>query len=188
MSVLADWMQHDVCTSNTDHLLYVCKHGSQDKALGSKVDHRKKQGFKDQQCGLVSIKQHIAEGVSLVWNEKCKRTLHACIHKQTSCSGKWVITIVKDTFVGGFEELHSYDPLKHQLVLHYIIHFRVGLRGAKQQARMDKTFQIMCLGMSEERDTNFNQSACVCLCWRDQWLIPGSGSWCGRLLCSAQTG
>lgn len=38
-----------------------------------------------------------------------------------------VITIIKDAFFDGFKELHSYDPLQHQLVLHYIVHFRVSL-------------------------------------------------------------
>lgn len=143
MSFLAQWKPH---TAYTDHLLYVCKHSCKHKTLRSKVDNTKKQSFKDQQCGLISIKQHITEGVSLICSEKCKQTLYANTHiwinKQqcTACLGQGVITIVKDTFFTGFKELHSYDPLKHQLVLHYIFHFRVGLRGIKQQHRLYKTF------------------------------------------------
>lgn len=38
-----------------------------------------------------------------------------------------VITVVEDAFFSGFQKLHSYDPLKHKLVLHYVVHVRVGL-------------------------------------------------------------
>lgn len=52
------------------------------------------------------------------------------IHKQVkmySMSGPEIFTIIKDTLVTWFKKLHPYDPLKHQLVLHYIVHVRVGL-------------------------------------------------------------
>lgn len=57
--------------------------------------------------------------------------MHVCNtnkQKYTVCLGQQASTIVKDTFVIGFKEFHPYDPLKHQLVLHYIVHVRVGLR------------------------------------------------------------
>lgn len=83
MSFLAQRRQHTVYTTNTDHLLYVCKHGCKHKTLRSKVDNTKKQSVKDQQCGLISIKQHVTEGVSLICGEKCKQTLYAHTYKQT---------------------------------------------------------------------------------------------------------
>lgn len=55
--------------------------------------------------------------------------------------GQWVITIVKDAFVTGFKELHTYDPLKHQLVLHYVVHIRVGLKQTGKHQN-NKTFQV----------------------------------------------
>lgn len=120
------------CTPNTDHLLYVCKHSCKHKALRSKVDDTEKQSVKDQQRGLISIKQHITEGVGLICSEKRKQTLytHICtyINKQKYSLDQEVITVVKDAFFTGFKELHPYDPLKHQFVLHYIVHVRVGLR------------------------------------------------------------
>lgn len=119
---------------STDHLLYVCKHGCKYKTLRSQIDNTEEQSIKDQERGLISIKQHIAEGVGLICSEKHKLTLcthtYAYINNQkcTTCLGQEVITIVKDAFFTGFKKLHSYDPLKHQLVLYYIVHVRVGLR------------------------------------------------------------
>lgn len=63
---------------NTDHLLHVCKHSCKQKALGSKVDDTEEQGVKDQQCGLVSIIQHVTKSVRLICHEKCKQT--SCTH------------------------------------------------------------------------------------------------------------
>lgn len=53
-------------------------------------------------------------------------------------SGPEVITIVKDALLTGFKELHPYDPLKHQLVLHYIVHVRVGLKYITKHERKNK--------------------------------------------------
>lgn len=50
-------------------------------------------------------------------------------------SGPEINTIIKYALVTGFQELHAYDPLKHQLVLHYIVHVRVGLLYKTQHKR-----------------------------------------------------
>lgn len=79
--VLAKCRQHVVMYSKysvyTDHLLDICKNGCQHKTLRAKVDNTEKQSVKDQQRGLVSIKQHITEGVGFI----CGGT-----HKNLSCT------------------------------------------------------------------------------------------------------
>lgn len=55
---------------NTDRLLHVCEHSCEHEALRSEVDDTEEQRVKDQQRGLVSIEQHVAEGVTLV----CRRS------------------------------------------------------------------------------------------------------------------
>lgn len=74
MSFLAHLRQPTVNRTNIYHLLNVCKHCCQHKTLRSKVDNTKKQCVKDQQRGLVSIKQHITKGVNLICSEKGKQT------------------------------------------------------------------------------------------------------------------
>lgn len=63
-----------------------------------------------------------------------------CLNKQkhTVDLEQEVITIVKDATFTGFKEFHSYDLLKHQLVLHYILHIRMGLLGRTEQERSNK--------------------------------------------------
>lgn len=60
-------------TTSTHRLLYVCEHSCQHKTLSAKVNNTKKQRVKDQQRGLVSIKQHVFEGKILICNEKSKQ-------------------------------------------------------------------------------------------------------------------
>lgn len=67
----------NVYTTNTHHLLSECEYGCEHKILWSKVDDTKKQRVKDQQCGLVSVKQHITKRVRLICREKRKHTLYA---------------------------------------------------------------------------------------------------------------
>ena len=80
MSFLAQWRQHTVLTPNTDHLLYVCQHRCKHKTLRSEVDDTEEQSVKDQQRGLISIKQDITKGVGLICSDKCKQTLHKRTH------------------------------------------------------------------------------------------------------------
>ncbi len=75
MPFWAQWGQHTVKTPNTNHLLYACKHSWEHEALGSKVDNTEEQSVKDQQRGLISIKQHITERVGLICWNKSKHTL-----------------------------------------------------------------------------------------------------------------
>lgn len=87
-------------------------------------------------------------------------------NKQEKCTEvlvQGVITIVKDAFFTGLKELHSYDPLKCQLVLHYIFHIRIGLRRIKQQARLSKpNFIILETKGFQIRPTN--RLVCVRVC------------------------
>lgn len=63
--------------ANTYHLLsegeYRCEH----ETLRSEVDDAEEQCVKDQQGGLVSVKEHMAERVGLVCREKRKHVIHA---------------------------------------------------------------------------------------------------------------
>lgn len=63
--------------TNTDHLLSEGEHRCEHETLRSEVDNAKEQRVKDQQRGLVSVEEHIAERVSLVCVEKCKQVIHA---------------------------------------------------------------------------------------------------------------
>lgn len=66
MFILAQERLHRIYTSSTDHLLYACKHSGKNKALRSEVDDTEEQSVKDQQRGLISIKQDITERVGLI--------------------------------------------------------------------------------------------------------------------------
>lgn len=63
--------------TNTDHLLSEREHRCEHETLRSEVDDAEEQRVKDQQRGLVSVKEHIAERVSLVCQEKRKHVILA---------------------------------------------------------------------------------------------------------------
>lgn len=64
--MISFWLQQRMRVTNTDHLLNEGEHRCEHETLRSEVDNAEEQCVKDQQRGLVSVKEHIAERVSLV--------------------------------------------------------------------------------------------------------------------------
>lgn len=81
---------------STDCLLYVCEDSCQHKILSAEVNDTKKQCVKNQQRGLVSIKQHIFEGEIHICNEKPKGTCTDCKQYKRTYTNYCIINSAKE--------------------------------------------------------------------------------------------